>query len=144
MTTSIGVKLLNPSALYPTRAHTTDAGWDIFVPTSVTLHRGQATAVPVGIALDIPAGWEAQVRSRSGLAAKFEISVLNSPGTIDAGYKGEIIVILYNHSRLMHFLPAGSKIAQLVFKRVPDVELVPVDEVGTSERGEEGLGSTGI
>lgn len=111
---------------------------------SVTLAPLQRAMIPTGLYVELPAGCEMQVRPRSGLAAKHGITVLNSPGTIDADYRGEIRVILVNLSGEPFTVEAGERIAQLVVARHEQVEWEPVEELGTTERGAGGFGSTGL
>lgn len=111
---------------------------------SVTLAPLQRAMIPTGLYVELPAGYEMQVRPRSGLAAKHGITVLNSPGTIDADYRGEIRVILVNLSGEPFTVEAGERIAQLVVARHEQVEWEPVEELGTTERGAGGFGSTGL
>ena len=99
--------------------------------------------IPTGIYLEIPDGYECQIRSRSGLAAKHGLNVMNSPGTIDSGYRGEIKVILHNHHFQSYDVKKGDRVAQMVFAPVTIAEFVNVEELTNSERGEGGLGSTG-
>ena len=108
----------------------------------VLLHPGERVLVPTGIYLDIPAGYEAQVRPRSGLAANHGITVLNSPGTIDSDYRGEIKIILINLGKETFTIKNGSRIAQIVFSPVIQAEFKPGD-LSISRRGEGGFGSTG-
>lgn len=110
---------------------------------SVTLAPLERAMIPTGLYVELPAGCEMQVRPRSGLAAKHGITVLNSPGTIDADYRGEIRVILVNLSGEPFTVEAGERIAQLVVARHEQVEWEPVEELGTTERGTGGFGSTG-
>lgn len=110
---------------------------------SVTLAPLERAMIPTGLYVELPAGYEMQVRPRSGLAAKHGITVLNSPGTIDADYRGEIRVILVNLSGEPFTVEAGERIAQLVVARHEQVEWEPVEELGTTERGAGGFGSTG-
>jgi dUTP pyrophosphatase len=121
------------------------SGFDLFaaVDQPLTLKPGQRKLVPTGIALEMPAGVEAQVRPRSGLALKHGISVLNSPGTIDSDYRGEVGVILINLGDEPFVLRRGDRIAQLVFGRVLDVRFTEVDRLGATERGGGGFGHTG-
>ena len=100
--------------------------------------------IPTGIYIELPEGYEAQVRPRSGLALKHGITVLNSPGTIDADFRGEICVILVNLSNIPFTIASGTRIAQLVFSKYEQVELVEVEELNSTERGEGGFGHTGI
>ena len=111
---------------------------------SVTLAPLERAMIPTGLSVELPAGCEMQVRPRSGLAAKHGITVLNSPGTIDADYRGEIRVILVNLSGEPFTVEAGERIAQLVVARHEQVEWEPVEELGTTERGAGGFGSTGL
>lgn len=105
---------------------------------------GTVALVPTGLTIELPVGFEAQVRSRSGLAAKNGISVLNSPGTVDSDYRGEIKVILINNSNNRFKIERGMRIAQLVVQRVPSVVYVDVDSLSDTDRGTGGFGSTGV
>lgn len=122
------------------------AGMDVCADLdhSVTLAPLERAMIPTGLYVELPAGCEMQVRPRSGLAAKHGITVLNSPGTIDADYRGEIRVILVNLSGEPFTVEAGERIAQLVVARHEQVEWEPVEELGTTERGAGGFGSTGL
>ena len=123
------------------------AGLDLMaaVPDSepVTLAAGQYALVPTGLAIALPPGHEAQVRPRSGLAAKHGVTVLNSPGTVDADYRGEINVLLINHGDTPFPIRRGERIAQMVIAPVVQAELVPADSLTVTERGSGGFGSTG-
>lgn len=105
---------------------------------------GTVALIPTGLTIELPVGFEAQVRSRSGLAAKNGISVLNSPGTVDSDYRGEIKVILINNSNNRFKIERGMRIAQLVVQRVPSVVYVDVDSLSDTDRGTGGFGSTGV
>ncbi len=109
----------------------------------VVLAPGKVAMVPTGIAVEIPQGWEAQVRPRSGLALRHGVTVLNSPGTIDSDYRGEVAVVLINHGSEPFHLARGDRIAQMVISRVPSVEWLEVESLAESDRGEGGFGSTG-
>jgi dUTP pyrophosphatase len=109
----------------------------------MTLHPGKYAMVPTGLTIALPPGYEAQVRPRSGLAAKHGITVLNSPGTVDADYRGEICVLLINHSDAPFKVQRGERIAQMVIAAVAQVELASVAELSATERGSGGFGSTG-
>lgn len=111
---------------------------------SITLAPGEWGLVPTGLYLEIPAGYEAQVRPRSGLALKRGLTVLNAPGTIDADYRGEVGVILVNFSQDVQSIEPGERVAQLLFAPVTRGELVEVDVLSETERGREGFGSTGV
>ncbi len=110
----------------------------------VKLQPGARALVPTGFALELPHGYEAQVRPRSGLALKHGITILNSPGTIDADYRGEVMVILINHGTEPFLVQRGDRIAQLVIAPVAQVEIVAVEALGETERGPGGFGSTGL
>ena len=121
------------------------AGMDVRadLEQSVTLAPLGRAMIPTGLYVELPEGYEMQVRPRSGLAAKHGITVLNSPGTIDADYRGEIRIILVNLSGEAFTIEPGERIAQLVVARHEQVEWEPVEELGTTERGAGGFGSTG-
>ncbi|WP_029585480.1 dUTP diphosphatase [Bradyrhizobium sp. URHD0069] len=104
---------------------------------------GQRALVPTGLTMALPAGYEAQVRPRSGLASKHGVTVLNAPGTVDADYRGEIGVLLINHGDAPFSIGRGERIAQMVIAPVVQVELVPAAELSTTDRGSGGFGSTG-
>lgn len=120
------------------------SGYDLESTEKVVILPGKHAVVPTGIKLSIPVGYEAQVRSRSGLAAKCGIMVLNSPGTIDADYRGEIKVILANFGDMTFQVEVGMRIAQIVFAPVVYAHWHVVKEFGQTVRGERGLGSTGV
>jgi dUTP pyrophosphatase len=123
------------------------AGLDVVagVPAGepVELQPGARALIPTGFALEIPAGYEAQVRPRSGLALKHGVTLLNSPGTIDADYRGELRVIMINHGSEPFLVRRGDRIAQLVIAPVAQVEIVAVEELAATARGQGGFGSTG-
>lgn len=121
------------------------SGFDLYaaVTEELTLAPGQRLLVPTGIAIAMPGGLEAQIRPRSGLAYKHGITCLNSPGTIDADYRGEIKVLLVNLGQETFIIRRNERIAQMVFQIVPDVELVQVDELSETIRGAGGFGHTG-
>jgi len=138
------VKRLNPAAVLPSYARAGDAGLDLFASQPATIAPGASALVGTGIAIELPAGTEAQVRPRSGLALKHAITVLNTPGTIDEGYRGEVGVILINHGHTAFAIEAGMKIAQLVVSARIAVEVTEVAALQDSERGAGGFGSTGM
>lgn len=131
--------------LTPRRASSGAAGLDLVAANErpLPLAPGDRALVPTGIALELPAGFEAQVRPRSGLALKHGVTCLNSPGTIDADYRGEVGVVLINHGREPFVVERGMRVAQLVVARVADLPLVEVDALEASARGAGGFGSTG-
>ncbi len=140
----IKIKKISPIAIIPRYAHEGDAGMDVFSVIDKTIAPGTSALIGTGIALEIPLGYEVQVRPRSGLALKNGITVLNSPGTIDSGYRGEIGVILINHGQDDFIVTKGMKIAQLVFAKYETVSLTLVDELNESQRRANGFGSTGV
>jgi dUTP pyrophosphatase len=129
--------------LVPQRASSDASGYDLRSSVDMVVKKNTPTLVPTGLFLDMESGWEAQVRPRSGLAAKSGVTVFNSPGTIDGDFKGEVKVILF--SVLYDFVVnRGDRIAQIVFQQIPSVFLLRVDTLSESERGTGGFGSTGI
>ncbi|HEY0949178.1 dUTP diphosphatase [Nocardioides sp.] len=140
----IQVQRLDPELPLPAYAHPGDAGADLLTTVDVTLAPGERAMVPTGIALAMPEGYAAFVHPRSGLAARHGLSIVNTPGTIDAGYRGEIKVMLVNHDpREPIELRRGDRIAQLVVQRVERVRFAEVGELPGSVRGAGGYGSTG-
>jgi len=121
------------------------SGFDIVAACEedIIIEPGNVALVPTGFKLAVPPGYEAQVRPRSGLALRKSIGVLNSPGTIDSDYRGEVQVILFNFGQEPFTVHRGDRIAQLVFSAVPDVEIEGVEELDETERGQGGFGSTG-
>lgn len=139
------VKKIIDNAVLPFKAHDSDAGFDLFSVEETDIKPKEFKLIKTGIVLELPVGTEAQIRSRSGLALKKGIAVLNSPGTIDAGYRGEIGVILVNHGHEIFHVEKHMKIAQMVIQQLPEIELMETKlELDLSDRGEEGFGSTGL
>jgi dUTP pyrophosphatase len=139
----VGVRRLRHEAVLPKQAYDGDAGLDLAACEGVTLGPGERAVVGTGIAVEIPDGYAGFVQPRSGLAARHGIGVVNSPGLIDSGYRGEIRVVLLNtDARETFTVEQGMRIAQLVIAPVASVRLVEVDELATSERGERGFGSS--
>jgi dUTP diphosphatase len=140
----IQVRRLDPAAAVPSYAHPGDAGADLSTTVDVRLEPGERALVPTGISIALPHGYVALVHPRSGLAARCGLSIVNSPGTVDAGYRGEIKVALVNlDPREPIVLERGDRIAQLVVQRVEDARFVEVEALPGSVRGEGGYGSTG-
>jgi len=137
------VNRLSPAARLPRYAHPGDAGLDLFAAEEATVAPGDARLVKTGIALELPPNTEAQVRPRSGLALKHQVTVLNTPGTIDEGYRGEVGVILINHGKQPFHVEEGMKIAQMVVKPVLRAQVEEVAELSDTQRGAGGFGSTG-
>ena len=141
------VKRLTDTATLPTRATEGDAGLDLYADRWTVVRHGAVTRVSTGIAVEIPHGYVGLVHPRSGLAARYGITVVNAPGTIDAGYRGEIMVLLTKLDTLdtgfYTEIEEGDRIAQLVIQKVELPEVVEVDELSDSARGVGGFGSTG-
>jgi dUTP pyrophosphatase len=137
------IQRLRDDAVVPARAYTGDAGLDLSACERVELAPGERAVVGTGLAVAIPEGYAGYVQPRSGLAAKHGISMVNTPGLVDSGYRGELKVILLNTDRRETFVvEAGMRIAQLVVLPVPEVDPVVVDELPASERGVRGFGSS--
>ncbi len=141
--TILKIKRIDNNALLPTYAHTGDAGLDIYAVNETVILPGRTALIKTGLELELPPQTEAQVRPRSGLALKHSITVLNTPGTIDEGYRGEIGVILINHGQDCFHVTPGMRIAQLVIKPILTVHVVEVDVLNDSDRGSGGYGSSG-
>jgi dUTP pyrophosphatase len=141
---SLRVTRLDPRATLPTRAYPGDAGLDLYAVEQAVLAPGERASIPTGIAIEIPDGQAGLVLPRSGLAAKHGIALVNAPGLIDAGYRGEIRVLLLNTDRAEAFeIEPGDRIAQLVIVEVGDDEPAEVESLEESARGDGGFGSTG-
>jgi dUTP pyrophosphatase len=140
----VRVKRLNEEAKLPKKALPGDAGYDVFTNEQVALQPGERKLIGTGIKIAVPQGYEAQVRPKSGLAINYGITVLNTPGTIDPNYRGELKVILINLSDKEVKIEKGQKIAQIIFNKVETPEIIEVDELDETERNEKGFGSTGL
>lgn len=127
----------------PERAHPGDAGLDLFAAADVDIPPGEARLVGTGLAIELPPGTEGQIRPRSGLALRHAVTVLNAPGTVDAGYRGEIGILLVNHGREAFRVRQGMRVAQLVVTPVVAVEVVEADALSETARAGDGFGSTG-
>ena len=136
-------KRIHPDAVLPAYAHPSDAGMDIRSVADLVIPVGKRALVPTGLVMLLPPMYEAQVRPRSGLALKSGVTVLNTPGTIDSGYRGEVGVILANFGDDDFTVKKGDKIAQLVIAPVTQPEIVETDVVDETDRGAGGFGSTG-
>ena len=139
------VKKVRDGAVVPARAYAGDAGMDLAACERVELAPGARALVPTGLAVAIPEGYAGYVQPRSGLAAKHGISIVNTPGLVDSGYRGELKVILLNTDAAHSFVvEPGMRIAQLVVLEIPSVDPVEVDELPASERGVRGFGSSAV
>ena len=130
--------------LFPRKAHEDDAAFDLRSRIDTVISSGKIMLVPTGVFMELPVGYEAQVRPRSGLALKHGITVLNTPGTIDAGYRGEVGVILINAGENDFAIARGDRIAQMVVQQLTDVQLVSAEALSETARGAGGFGSTGV
>jgi dUTP pyrophosphatase len=137
------IRRLRPDAVVPGRAYNGDAGLDLSSCERVELAPGERALVPTGLAVAIPEGYAGFVQPRSGLATKHGISIVNTPGLVDSGYRGELLVNLVNTDKREPFVvEPGMRIAQLVILPIPELELIEVDELPESERGVRGFGSS--
>ncbi|MBI4801416.1 MAG: dUTP diphosphatase [Elusimicrobia bacterium] len=138
------VQKLCDDAVIPRYAHDGDAGVDLYARTAHSLKPGERALVPTGLKLSIPCGYEGQVRPKSGLALKHGITVLNTPGTVDAPYRGEVGVIIINHDpAAVYEIKKGEKVAQMIFNKVECAAFREVALLDETSRGEGGFGSTG-
>ena len=135
---------IHPDAVLPSYAHPSDAGMDVRSVDDLTIAPGKRALVHTGLVMLLPPMYEAQVRPRSGLALKSGVTVLNTPGTIDSGYRGEVGVILANFGEADFQVKKGDKIAQIVIAPVTQPEIVETTEVDETDRGAGGFGSTGV
>ena len=140
----IEILKLDRAAIIPSYAHPGDAGLDLYSIETKDILPGETQLIKTGIAIALPPNTEMQIRPRSGLALKYSITVLNSPGTIDAGYRGEIGIILINHGKQAFKVVIGMKIAQMVLCPILPAKLIVVEQLDTSSRGTDSFGSTGI
>ena len=138
------IKKLNPEAILPSYAHKGDAGMDLFSIKDYILKPGERVFIETGLAFEIEEGYEIQIRPRSGLALKYGLSIVNSPGTVDSGYRGPINIILINHGQETFTVNKGDKVAQAVLNKIEKAEIEEVSELSESQRGDGGFGSTGI
>ena len=143
MNLEVKIKRIHDDALLPMQANPGDAGMDLYSIETAMIPSGEAKLIRTGLQIELPKGTEAQIRPRSGLALKHSLTVLNSPGTIDEGYRGEIGVIIINHGKETFIVEKSMRIAQMVIQTVPVVQLTEVNELSQSERGTSGFGSSG-
>ena len=137
------IQKIHNEAIIPSYAHKGDAGLDLYSVEKVTINPSETALIKTGIKIELPPQTEAQVRPRSGLALKHGITVLNTPGTIDEGYRGEVGIILINHGKEPFIVEKGMKIAQMKVKPVWYVDIEEVQELSDTERAEGGFGSSG-
>lgn len=144
MMVNLKVKKIDEAAILPEYAHEGDAGLDLFSIEEKIIKAGESVLIRTGIQMELPRDTEAQVRPRSGLALKHSITVLNTPGTIDEGYRGEVKIILINHGKEDFKVEKSMKIAQMVIKPVLRVKIEEVEELSDTDRGQGGFGSSGL
>ncbi len=140
----VKAKKLHAQAKLPKMEHEGDAGFDLYSNEDTTLKPMERKLISTGISIEIEKGFEAQIRPKSGLAIEHGITLLNTPGTIDAGYRGEIKVIVINLGQKEYRIEKGKKICQAVFAKVESVQILEARELGESARGKGGFGSTGL
>ena len=139
----VKVKILNPDAIIPKYQTEEAAGFDLHSVEEKTVKAGEREVIKTGLAVALPKGYELQVRPRSGLALKNGIPVLNTPGTVDSDYRGELMVILFNTSKEDFAVKKGERIAQAIIKEILQADFAVVEELDSTERGVGGFGSTG-
>ncbi|MCB5230552.1 MAG: dUTP diphosphatase [Candidatus Cloacimonas sp.] len=142
----IAIKKLNSRAIIPKKMSDYAAGYDIYSANdeNITLKKGEVTSIPTGIAISLPKGYEGQIRPRSGLALKHYITILNSPGTIDSDYRGEIKIILFNAGKDEFVVEPGMRIAQLVVAKYAELEFKLTENLDNTKRGVNGFGHTSL
>ncbi len=142
--TSIDVLISCSEEFLPVMGNPGDAGYDLRSALETSIKPGDRALIPTGVSIALPAGYVALVHPRSGLAAKHGVTVLNAPGTVDAGYRGELAVTLINHGHETFEIKRGDRIAQVIFQKFETVNFVTVTELPGSQRGIAGFGSTGV
>ena len=140
----VRVKKIHKDAKIPSYAHQGDSGMDLYSVEEATIEPGERKMVSTGLQISLPKGFEAQIRPKSGLAANFGVTVLNTPGTVDSCYRGEVRVILANLGKGAYKVEKGKKIAQMVIARVEEAEIEEVEELDDTARKDGGFGSTGL
>ena len=140
---TIRVKKLHPDAKLPTKATDGSACWDVYSLQDISLNYPQVTDIPTGLQFEIPRGYFLDIRPRSGLAFRYTVTIINSPGTLDSDYRGELRVGLIKHTNEKNEVKKGDRIAQIRVERIWDTEFVEVEELSDTLRGTGGFGSTG-
>ncbi|PIU21568.1 MAG: dUTP diphosphatase [Candidatus Diapherotrites archaeon CG08_land_8_20_14_0_20_34_12] len=138
------INKITESAKIPAYAHEEDAGMDLFSDENATIKQNEIKCISTGIRIELPKDIEGQVRPKSGLALNYGLTVLNTPGTIDPNYRGEIKVILINLGKEIYEVKKGTKIAQLIFNKIEKPEIKIVEKLSETKRNEKGFGSTGL
>lgn len=142
-TVPVRIEKVNPHAIIPTYAHEDDACCDLYIVEDYTIRKGQRRLLRTGIAVEIPTGYELQIRPRSGLAFKQGLTLVNAPGTVDAQYRNEVMLLIINLGQSPVTLRRGDRVAQMCIKPVYKIEFEEVDKLSDSDRGLGGWGSTG-
>lgn len=140
----IKVKKLHPDAILPSYAHHGDAGMDVFAVEGQVINPLERKLLSTGLSFELPVGYEMQIRPKSGIALKAGVTILNTPGTLDSGYRGELKVLLINTSRDPYEVKKGDKIAQIVIARYEEANMLEISELSDTSRGAGGFGSTGL
>jgi len=144
MVIPIKIKKLHPDAIMPHYAHDGDAGMDVYSVEDITIMHKKRELISTGLSFEIPKGFEIQIRPKSGLALKHGLTIPNTPGTLDSGYRGELKVILLNTGDEPYEVKKGEKIAQIVLARYEEAEIQEVNDLSDTQRGDGGFGSTGL
>lgn len=144
MVIPIKIKKLSEDAIIPHYAHEGDAGMDVYSIENITLKPRERALIKTGLSFEIPKGFEIQVRPKSGLALKYGLTIVNTPGTLDSGYRGELGIILLNTNNQDYEIKKGEKIAQIILARYEEAQIQEVTELTDTSRGEGGFGSTGL
>lgn len=144
MSVKVKIKLLDTSLSVPSFSYPGDVAVDLYSRINTIIGPNEIEGVPTGLAIELPIGFEAQIRPRSGLAIKNGISLVNTPGTIDTEYRGEIVAIIVNFGKKDFVIKKGDRICQMAIREVPKVEFVVVDELNPTYRGSKGFGSSGV
>jgi len=137
------IERMNDDAIIPTKAYETDAGFDLYLSEDLVIWPLEGELGKTGIKISLKSGYEAQIRPRSGFSIKNKILIINSPGTIDPEYRGEIMIALYNLSNVRRIFKKGTKIAQMIINKIPNVKLIEGKVDSNTDRGLKGFGSTG-
>jgi len=140
----IKIKKINPEAIIPHYAHDGDAGMDVYSCEDVLINPDERKLISTGLTFEIPRGFEIQIRPKSGLALNNGITILNTPGTLDSGYRGELKVILFNTSKNIYNVKKSEKIAQIILARYEEAEIEETTALTPTRRAEGGFGSTGL
>jgi dUTP pyrophosphatase len=138
------IKKIHPDAIIPMKAHSTDSGYDLYSVENVILRPNEWKYISTGIALKPPAGFDFEIRPRSGLAVKYGITIINSPGTIDADYRGEVKIAVINLGKAEYTVNRGDRIAQMVIKKVCQAVIEQADKLNSTKRNSGGFGHTGV